>query len=158
MKAFCLATMLVCLSLIGCARAYVVSGDRKALWQAGVAAVEESNFQKMAADEAGGIIRATMTRTTDAAVTERLNLTMTFEQVGSEYRAKVIVRRSGEPLDLPTVDFALSYQRGHEGGTGRTSDQYGTVSRRDTTLERDILQRMREWLAPRAIERAGGGA
>jgi len=131
----------------GCAKGYVVAQDRAALWNAGLMAIAEEQFAVARADEPGGIIEATRSLAGDGGAGEKLRLTMTFERAGGEYRAAAVVRRSSPRLERPAVDYAVRLQRGSEGGTGRTMEQYGTVPARDMNLERAILQRMRRLLA-----------
>ena len=145
-----LALVMSGLLLVGCAKNYVLSDDRAALWTAARTAVLEDGYDIQRGDETRGTIVGSKALRTDEKVMERNHLALAIQTVSGQYRATVLVRRSGPVIDYAATDIGIRRWRRTTGGTGRVANEYGTVAMRDFDEEKLILSRIREMLKPSA--------
>jgi hypothetical protein len=143
MRALVVLTILFSPLLAGCATGYVASSDRHLLWETAIQVVNEQGFDVTTSNEEKGLIEARRSLLTDGEITERQHLTMNFEKVGDEYHATVYVKHSEKRPEQPAIERSLDFGRSHKGGTGRVAAEYGTVTKRNMTLEGTIRERMR---------------
>lgn len=154
MAKWCLVLLASGFCIVGCAKNYVLSDDRVALWSAGMTAVSENDYDIVRADEVKGVLAGTKSLMTDEEVTRKERLQLAIDRGDSAYRATVTVRRSGPPIAYAATDIAVRRERGRMGGTGRVANEYGTVARRDFDEEKAVLSRMRALLNPAAAAAA----
>jgi hypothetical protein len=131
----------------GCAKNYVLSDNRVALWAAAQTAVIESGYEVTRSDEPKGVIAGMKSMRRDEKVVEKSRLTLAIDMTGGRYRATVTVKRSGPPVDYTATDIGFRHERTSTGGRGRVANQYGTVANRDFGEEKAVLARIRELLS-----------